>query len=79
MCFDCINLHFIDKCNYQCKHCFVKKEKNELSIDDIKLFVDKISDYFSKNKIKNGRINLAGGEPLLSDNINEIIDYRLYL
>lgn len=72
--FDCINLHFIDTCNYKCKHCFVNKENNELSIHKIKLIVDNISRYFIKNGI-NGRINLAGGEPLLSKNINEIIDY----
>lgn len=72
--FDCINIHFTDFCNFHCKHCFVKKERKELSLDNIKIVVDKIDSYFKSNNIK-GRINLAGGEPLLSQNINEIIDY----
>ena len=24
-----INVHFIDACNYRCKHCFVNKENYE--------------------------------------------------
>lgn len=69
-----INLHFTDKCNFHCKHCFVNKQNRELSLEQIKIIVDKIYDY----KIATGeyiRINLAGGEPLLSKNIQEIIDY----
>ena len=62
-----INIHFTDKCNYSCKYCFICKSSRELSIDEIKTIVDKIPvDY---------RINLAGGEPLCSKNIQEIIDY----
>lgn len=74
MVFKCINLHFIDKCNYKCKHCFVKKEQNELSMNEIKMIVDNIAKYFLKYNVK-GRINLAGGEPLMSKNISEIINY----
>jgi len=69
-----INLHFTDFCNFCCKHCFVNKEKNELSLETIKIIVDKIYDY-SINCNKKIRINLAGGEPLLSKNIQKIIDY----
>lgn len=72
--FSCINLHFTDFCNYHCKHCFVKKENCELSFDELKLAVDKIHRYFLDNNIK-GRINLAGGEPLMSRNIDRLIDY----
>lgn len=72
--YDCINLHFIDACNYSCKHCFVNKENRELSLDKIKNIIDKVSDYFASRGIQ-GRINLAGGEPLLSKNIDQIIDY----
>lgn len=74
MVYKCINLHFTDFCNFHCKHCFVKKENYELSFDNLKVAVDKISDYFNKNNIK-GRINIAGGEPLLSRNIDRLIDY----
>lgn len=68
------NLHFIDYCNYHCKHCFVKKEGKELSIDNIKTIIDKIAFYQQKHNEK-VRVNIAGGEPLLSKNIQQIIDY----
>ena len=68
------NMHFIDLCNFHCKHCFIEKNNKELSIEKIKLIANKLSDYSRKNNI-NIRINLAGGEPLLSKNIQFIIDY----
>ena len=74
MVYECINLHFTDFCNYKCIHCFVNKENYELSLENIKICVDRIKEYFEKNGVK-GRINIAGGEPLISRNINEIIDY----
>ena len=74
MVYDCINLHFTDYCNFSCKHCFVMKDNNELSLDEMMIIVDRISKYFKSNKI-NGRINIAGGEPLLSRNIDKLIDY----
>ncbi len=69
-----INLHFTDLCNFSCKHCFVRKQGHELSFEEVCLIVDKIA----KQALKNGltvRINLAGGEPLISRNIQSIIDY----
>ena len=68
------NLHFTDFCNYKCKYCFIKKDYNELSMDGIKTIIDKIYDFSIKNK-EEVRINLAGGEPLVSNNIQTIIDY----
>lgn len=68
------NLYFIDKCNYYCRHCFVKKENFELEMGQIIMIINNVKRYFIKNKIKDGRINLAGGEPLMSKNIQEIID-----
>lgn len=74
--FPVINLHFIDKCNFHCYHCFInKKNQYELTLEQIQFIVDKIDEYFKSFNIKNGRINLAGGEPLVSKNIQAIIDY----
>lgn len=72
--YSCINLHFTDFCNFHCKHCLVKKENCVLSFDELKVVVDKIYKYFNDNEIK-GRINLAGGEHLMSRNIDRLIDY----
>lgn len=68
------NLHFTDYCNYNCRHCFVKKESKELTLEQIKTIVGKIADYQKEKKIQ-CRINLAGGEPMCSPNIQAIIDY----
>ncbi len=70
-----INIHFLDACNYICKHCFVNKENNQLSYEQMKIIIDKISNFYNKEGIRDGRINLAGGEPLLSKDIDRIIDY----
>ena len=69
-----INLHLTDKCNYNCKFCFVNKQNHELSLEQAKYVVDKVKRYFDLNKM-NGRINLVGGEPLCYKNIQELIDY----
>lgn len=68
------NLHFTDYCNFCCKHCFVKKNGKELSFDAIKIIGDKLRDY-QRNHNVSVRVNLAGGEPLLSQNIQRIIYY----
>lgn len=71
-----INFHLTNNCNYKCKYCFGKfADSKDLSIDDAKKVVDNICRYFKANNIYNGRINLAGGEPLLYKNLNELIDY----
>lgn len=69
-----VNLHFIDACNYKCCYCFVKKENNCLTLEQMKIIVDNIKGYFDKNKL-DGRINLVGGEVFLFNKLQEIIDY----
>lgn len=69
-----INLHFTDLCNFSCKHCFVRKQGHELPFKEVCLIVDKIAEHALKNGLT-VRINLAGGEPLISRNIQSIIDY----
>ena len=73
--FKIFNLHFTDCCNFQCKCCFVKKSARFLSLEKTKIVIDKISSYFKLKNINDGRINIAGGEPLTSSYIQEIIDY----
>lgn len=70
-----INYHITGRCNYNCKHCFAKyRNTQECSFEDAKKIVDNIGNYFKANNIQ-GRINLAGGEPLLVDYIDDLIDY----
>lgn len=70
-----LNIHLTDKCNFCCKHCFVNKEGYELDFATVALAVDKFKEYLVNNGISNGRINLAGGEPLLYKELYRLIDY----
>lgn len=71
-----VNLHITDKCNFNCEYCYVKKEGEELSLDNAKKCVDKIRDYFRENRVLNDcRINIAGGEPFLYPHLKELVDY----
>ncbi len=70
------NFHLTNSCNYKCKYCFGKfADSKDLTISDAKKVVDNICQYFKANNIYNGRINLAGGEPLLYKQFNLLIDY----
>src|SRR5574344_1928299 len=68
-----INLHLLEPCNYNCKYCFAHfNSKTILTIQSWKKIID--------NCIKNdiypvNYFNLAGGEPLLYQNIDSIIKY----
>ena len=70
-----INFHITNRCNYQCKHCFARFNQRDLSLDEAKRVIDSIEEYFKEAQVKNPRINLAGGEPLMYHYIDEIIDY----
>ncbi|MFW6002633.1 MAG: viperin family antiviral radical SAM protein [archaeon] len=66
-----LNFHLTDRCNFKCKHCFVNmQQEKELSLDKCKSIIDNISDMNDFT-----RINLAGGEPLLVNHLQEVIDY----
>ena len=70
-----INMHILNRCNYQCKFCFAKYEKEQMTLENAKSCVDNIVEFFKTNSIEKGRINLAGGEPLLYKYIYDLIDY----
>lgn len=74
--FDVVNFHLTEKCNYRCSYCFAKfANESEMSIDGWKKAADTVHAYFKRNHIKDGRINLAGGEPLVLDYLNPLIEY----
>lgn len=57
------------KCNMKCKHCFVDKKKDKLTIDDYKKIIDIL--------YERGLLNIiyTYGEPLLTDKLNIISQY----
>lgn len=73
--YNVINLHFTDVCNYQCSFCFAKKEDKAIDYEEIIKVIDQCEKYFKREKIKNPRINLVGGEPLTYSKINKVINY----
>ena len=74
--FDVINFHLTESCNYACTYCFAKfNNLKELGLPDWMNLVDKVHNYFLENDIHDGRINLAGGEPLLLSYLEDLIDY----
>lgn len=70
-----INFHITDACNYTCKHCFADFKMKDLPLKDAMMVIDRIETFFRENGINNGRINIAGGEPLMYRHLDEIINY----
>lgn len=70
-----INFHILEQCNYGCKYCFAKFGDTFLNLKDTIKVIDSILEYFQKNNFHNGRINFAGGEPLLYPYLDTLIDY----
>ncbi len=79
-----INWHIIEKCNYGCYYCFAKYSKHEKkeiqhSKKDIEYLLENLYSYFSNKYIRYSiRLNIAGGEPTLAQNLNYIIE-KAYL
>lgn len=75
-----INWHIIQKCNYKCYYCFAKYAKLErkeihYSKKEIEILLNKVYKTFNSNyKDYDIRLNIAGGEPTLSKNLNFIIE-----
>ena len=66
-----INLHILEPCNYRCKHCFAHFNNHKiLPINYWKHIVDNCAD-----AILTHEFNIAGGEPLLYKDLDELIEY----
>ena len=70
-----INFHITDACNYTCRYYFADFKMKDLPFADAKKVIDAIETYFQENEIEDGRINIAGGEPLMYRRLDDIIDY----
>lgn len=64
-----INWFYSGKCNLGCKFCYGKFNEDTLSIKDKKIIIDKIVDAGVE------KLTITGGEPLMSEDLLEIIDY----
>lgn len=69
-----INWHLTNRCNLRCRHCLYDSgntEYAEMTTEEIKKVIDEFS---GLNRLKK-TINIYGGEPLLRDDIFDIIEY----
>jgi len=68
---EAVMLYLTERCNLNCKVCFLKHIKidyKELEVWDWIRLIDEVAQY-------NPRISISGGEPLLYNGIDEILDY----
>ena len=72
---DVINYHITSACNYHCQYCFVGFRERIPTKETAFKIVEEIHKFFIKSGVKGGRINIAGGEPLIYRHLDAIIDY----
>ena len=74
-----VNWHITEKCNYHCKFCFAKwNRQNEIwdNLDNAKSVLDNLYSYWKSDY----RLNFVGGEPLLfSSKIIPVMEYAITL
>ena len=71
-----VNYHITNHCNYRCAYCFGKFDgQKDPSLDKAKTIIDNVDSYFKVNRISHGRINFAGGEPMLYPLLDDLIGY----
>ena len=63
--------HITDKCPLACKHCYRDVSREDLSYKTLLEILDKFEEFLLKIK-KKGRIQFAGGEPLVSPYLAEL-------
>lgn len=67
-----MSIDVIENCNYRCKHCYIKYSFNESSNNYVSF--KELDDLFTQlGKYGVASVNLTGGEPLLRDDIVDII------
>lgn len=71
---DVINYHITSTCNYHCQYCFVGFQERTPAKETAFKVVEKIHKFFIKSGITGGRINIAGGEPLLYPYLTDVIN-----
>ena len=65
-----VNISVTDRCNFSCTHCNIpKRQSKELTTKEIFTLIDAL------DKAGTMKISLCGGEPLLRQDIGQIIDY----
>lgn len=69
-----VNYHITSVCNYHCQYCFVGFRERMPTKETAFKIVKEIHKFFIKSGVKGGRINIAGGEPLLYPYLTDVIN-----
>lgn len=71
-----IQWHILNRCNLRCKHCYQEdySKSIELTLDQLKKIADNLDLSMKKQKSKLNLL-LTGGEPLLREDIFELMEY----
>lgn len=64
-----IQWHVTEKCNNQCRHCYMTREKKELSCEEMLKILKNIDDFEKKWNFEIRNYIITGGDPFLYDNI----------
>jgi len=65
-----VNLSVTDRCNFRCSYCKIpERNSKELTKEEIFSIVDDL------NRLGTRKIGLCGGEPLMREDIGEIVNY----
>ena len=76
-----MQFHITGRCNLACKHCYrVEGNVEPLSFDDIRSVISQFDELrlcYNEDKgiKKKGHINITGGEPLIREDIFDILDF----
>lgn len=68
-----LQLHITDRCNNQCTHCYLHQKRKDLDRQGIDHILTSYAQFLSSQQLK-GRLQIAGGEPLLSPHLFYLLD-----
>lgn len=74
-----LQLHITERCNLRCLHCYQNNysKSDEMSFENMKIVIGQYLELIDKWKIKKSkaRINITGGEPLLSKDFFRLVKF----
>lgn len=67
--------HITDRCNLACRHCYREAPKPEPGLADLRRVWENFLEFRQGLPQERARLQIAGGEPLLSPHIFEVLDW----
>ena len=67
--------HLTGRCNLRCRHCYYDREPAEPGVDEILAMLDAIRTFRCREALGRARLQIAGGEPLLSPHLFLVLEW----